>query len=223
MFLIAFFIHYCIIKNMNQQNKAQLAYQKIREKLISRTLEPGQRLVENLWAQNLNVNRADIRQAFSRLLGEGLLHAGAKGGFFVRKFTQKDMKQMNEVRLILETAAARLAINRATKKDITELTKVCDHMILMAENGYAMGVFEADLRFHEVLVRAAHNEKLENTYKIANLPLSSITPASNSNKEQLLKDSHDHCHIVEAIKKKDLSCIVKLLSTGLTDLENITE
>ena len=200
---------------MAQKNQAHSAYQKIREKLISRTIEPGQRLVENLWAQNLNVNRADIRQAFSRLLGEDLLRTGTKGGFFVREFTHKDMEQMNEVRLVLEIAAARFAISRATKQDITELTKVCEHMIFMAENGYAMGVFEADLRFHEVLVRAAHNEKLENTYKNANLPLSIGIPASNVAKEQLLKDAHDHSHIVEALKKKNLSSIVKLLSNRL--------
>jgi DNA-binding GntR family transcriptional regulator len=200
---------------MAQLNQAQTAYEKIREKLISRTLEPGQRLVESVWAQNLKVNRADIRQAFARLLGEGLLCAGAKGGFFVREFTDEDMKQMNEVRLALETAAARLAVSRATKHDIAELTKVSEHMIVMAENGYAMGVFEADLRFHEVLVRAAHNEKLESIYRNANLPLSMGMPIVKNDNARLLKDAHDHRQIVEALKKKNLPTIVELLSKGL--------
>jgi DNA-binding GntR family transcriptional regulator len=204
-------------KTMANINKAQLAYEKLREKLISRTLEPGQRLVETMWAQNLKVNRADVRQAFSRLLGEGLLRRGAKGGFFVREFMPAEMEQLTEVRLVLEIAAAKLAIDRATKQDIADLTKICDSMLHMAEHGYAMGVFEADLRFHEVLVRAAHNEKLEHIYRSSNLPLSMGVQRLNADKESLLKDAEDHNSIVKALEKKDVVSMVKLLSQGLPE------
>jgi DNA-binding GntR family transcriptional regulator len=199
---------------MAKQNQAQVAYEKIREKLISRTLEPGQRLIERIWAENLNVNRADIRQAFSRLLGEGLLSAGSKGGFFVREFTPAEMSELNEIRLILESAAAKLAINRASKGDIVQLVKICEHMRLMVENGYIMGVGEADLKFHETLIRFAHNSKLEFIYKIANLPLSKNVPA-NVTKEKLISDVADHVAIVEALKEKNLPEMLRLLSKGL--------
>jgi DNA-binding GntR family transcriptional regulator len=190
---------------MAEKNQAQSAYQKIREKLISRTLEPGYRLIESVWAENLKVNRADIRQALSRLLGEGLLKAGEKGGFFVREFTTEDMRQLNEVRFVLETAAARLAIERATADDIAALRQVCEHMKLMAENGYAMGVFEADLRFHEVLINAAHNEKLRQIYENANLPLSKSLNGLTVDKDKLLSTVNEHCELTDALSRKDLA------------------
>ena len=199
---------------MAKQNQAQAAYEKIREKLIARTLEPGQRLIERIWAENLNVNRADVRQAFSRLLGEGLLNAGPKGGFFVREFTPAEMSELNEIRLVLESAAAKLAINRATKGDIARLAKICEHMSLMVENGYKMGVGEADLKFHETLVKSAHNSKLEFIYKIANLPLSMHIPP-NVSKEKLVSDVAEHIAIVEALKKKNFPEMLKRLSMGL--------
>ena len=199
---------------MAKQNQAQAAYEKIREKLISRALEPGQRLIERIWADELNVNRADARQAFSRLLGEGLLNAGPKGGFFVREFTPAEMSELNEIRLVLEHAAAKWAVNRATKGDIAQLEKICEHMKLMADNGYRMGMGEADLEFHETLMKSAHNSKLEFIYKIANLPLSMhISP--NVDKEKLVSDVTDHIAIVEALKKKNLPEMLKLLSKGL--------
>jgi DNA-binding GntR family transcriptional regulator len=200
---------------MAKKNQAQFAYQKLREKLISRTLDPGFRLVESTWAETLQVNRADIRQALSRLLGEGLLRAGEKGGFFVREFTEEDMRQFNEVRYALETAAARLAVNRATEEDIAELQKTCDHMTLMAENGYALGVFEADLRFHEVLVRSAHNEKLEHIYASANLPLSKGLPEVVIVQKNLITTAWEHCELVKALKEKDLARLTEFLSKGL--------
>ena len=200
---------------MAKQNKAQLAYERIREKLISRSLEPKERLVERVWAERLNVNRADVRQALSRLLGEGLLEAGPKGGFFVRDFSTADMNEFNEIRLVLESAAAKFTIKRATKKDISELEQICEHMRMMAENGYIMGFGEADLKFHETLVKAAHNKKMESIYKGANLPLSLLVSREISKKE-MLKDAEVHAGIVEALKKKDLSAMIKLISKGIT-------
>ncbi|HBG26087.1 MAG: hypothetical protein A2Y10_00405 [Planctomycetes bacterium GWF2_41_51] len=203
---------------MAKQNQAQLAYEKIREKLISRTLEPGKRLIERVWAENLNVNRADVRQAFSRLLGEGLLVAGEKGGFFVKEFTLVEMKDLNEIRLVLEQAAAKFAIERATKNDIAELEKICEHLRIMSENGYLMGIGEADLKFHERLIKAAHNNKLEFIYKAANLPLSkNIT--SDVNRDKLISDVKDHIVIVDALKSKNLPKMLKLLSSGLDLME----
>jgi DNA-binding GntR family transcriptional regulator len=199
---------------MAKQNQAQVAYERIREKIISRTLESGQRLIERIWAENLNVNRADVRQAFSRLLGEGLLSTGPKGGFFVREFTPAEMRELNEIRLVLESAAAKFAIDRATKSDIMQLVKICEHMKLMVENGYIMGVGEADLKFHEILVKSSHNSKLEFLYKIANLPLSTHIPP-NVSKEKLVSDVTDHLAIVEALKKKSFPEMLRLLAKGL--------
>jgi DNA-binding GntR family transcriptional regulator len=200
---------------MAQNNQAQEAYERIREKLISRTLEPASRLKESTWAIELKVNRADVRQALSRLLGEGLLVAGGKGGFFVREFSAKEMEQFNEVRFMLEKGAASLAIDRATKEDISELQHVAGLMALMAENGYAMGVFEADLHFHERLIKAAHNERLEHLYKSANLPLTMTRAVVSADKERLLDDAAQHRGIVDAIEKKDLQKAVELLAHGL--------
>ena len=199
---------------MAKQNQAQVAYEKIREKLISRSLEPGTRLIERIWAEELNVNRADVRQALSRLLGEGLLKAGAKGGFFVAELTIADMEEFNEIRLVLESAAAKYAIKRAKKQDIAMMKKICDHMKLMAENDYIMGVGEADLKFHEMLIKAAHNKKLESIYKNSNLPLS-MNISSGVNKKQMLVDVDNHAAIVEALKKKNHPAMVKLLSKGI--------
>jgi DNA-binding GntR family transcriptional regulator len=201
---------------MAKRNQAQLAYEKIREKLVSRILEPGIRLTERVWAESLNVNRADVRQALSRLLGEGLLKSGSKGGFFVREFTSADMEEYNEIRLVLESAAAKFAISRATQEDILNLMQICEHMKLMAENGYTMGVGEADLKFHETLIKAAHNKKLELIYKSANLPLSaSMFIPKEISKQALIQDAHDHAVIVDALKNKKLSVMVELLSRGI--------
>jgi DNA-binding GntR family transcriptional regulator len=199
---------------MAKQNQAQLAYEKIRDRVVSRTILQGERLVERNWAEELGVNRSDVRQALSRLLGEGLLEAGKRGGFFVREFTKADMKEFNEIRFVLESTAAKFAIERANSTDIARLEKVCDHMKMMAENGYGKGFSEADLKFHEVLMKAAHNKKLESIYKNANLPLSELSLKDYS-RQVMVEDMKVHIGIVNALKEKDIVAMVKLLSTGV--------
>jgi DNA-binding GntR family transcriptional regulator len=200
---------------MLRTNKADKSYIYIREKLIARALRPGERLVESVWASQIDVNRADVRQAFSRLVGEGLLRAGTKG-VFVREFTLEDTRELNEIRLILETSAAELAIHRATAEDIGKLEDICDHMHLMAQNGYTLGVFEADLRFHQTFIDAAHNSRLKTLYQNANLPLSTNDHANNSiASEILIRDSNEHRMIVEALKNKDREKLRNLLSKAL--------
>jgi DNA-binding GntR family transcriptional regulator len=201
---------------MTRKNQANLSYDKIRETLLANELQPGERLKESLWAEKLGFNRADIRQAFARLHGEGLLVSGGKGGFFVRSYSDQEIHEIYELRAILEIAAARLAIERATQEDIHQLQEICNLMTILAENEYVFSIYEADLRFHSTLIRAAHNQRLEKIYFSAHLPLTFTKRASTPSKEMLLKDAIEHRQILDALIQKDLKTMTLLLTKSLT-------
>jgi DNA-binding GntR family transcriptional regulator len=201
---------------MIKKNQANISYDKIREKLLSNELEPGERLKETLWSEKLKVNRADVRQALARLHGEGLLVSGSKGGFFVRSYTDEEIYEIYELRAVLEIAAARLAIERATEEDIRQLKEICDLMTILAVNGYVYGIYEADLRFHSTLIKAAHNKRLEKTYLSANLPLTFTKNSTTPKNEMLIKGAAEHVQILEALINKDLKTIIYLLTKSLT-------
>jgi len=194
--------------------QADKAYSYIRDQLLSGNLEPGSRLAEQHLSEAAGVNRGDVRQAFSRLLAEGLVVRGEKGGVFVREYSEEDLKEIFEIRQILETAAAELAILRAEERDLQELEETAEHMLLMAENGYSLGVGEADLRFHNLLVKAAHNEKLYKIYVRENIPLSGIIhirKEQEKGQKGLIASSRDHIRIVEYLRRKEIKPIIDLL------------
>ena len=191
--------------------QADKAYAYIRDQLLSGNLEPGVRLAEQHLSEAVAVNRGDVRQAFSRLLAEGLVVRGERGGVFVREYSEEDLKEAYEVRQILETAAAELAVHRAEEKDLKELEETAEHMLLMAENGYSLGVGEADLRFHNLLVRAAHNKKLHKIYVRANIPLSGINHVQNEQGKGLVQAAEDHIRIAEGLRNKDIDAVIGLL------------
>jgi len=198
---------------MKQQ--ADVAYRQIRDRLMAGSILPGTRLVESTWADQLNVNRGDIRQALSRLLAEGTVIRGEKGGFFARDYNPQEVEEIIEVRLILETAAARLAAARATAEELRQLDEICDHMQLMAENAYEMGFTEADVRFHQLLVQAAHNRELAHTYMHANIPIAATSSHNSQDlREKLLDNARDHRSIVHSLREHEPEKAVQLLING---------
>lgn len=206
------------------------AYESLRRRLITQSVKPGDRLTEQALADEIGVNRGDIRQALSRLLAEGLVVRGKRGGVFARTYTSEYLREMAEVRMALETAAAALAIDRADQHDLAALREVVAHMSLMAEHGYEMGLNEADLRFHELLVGSAHNERFFHLYRLANVPLTfriveerrreTLSAEKEGNAETarrwMKKDARDHQAILEALERRDKETLVRLLIAGMT-------
>lgn len=187
---------------------------------MARSLKPGERLAENAWAEKLNVNRADVKQAMSRLQGEGLLQSGLKGGFFVRQFTREEMNEIYEVRIILETAAAERAVKYATNEELDQLESIARLMQDLVEKGYLMGLKEADLDFHEMLVKCSHNKKLEQLYQTANLPISVADPINNLSQTSALKTTADHLEIVKSIRNGDKDKAVDILKKQFSNIDS---
>jgi len=207
---------------MEQANKTDTAYEIIRRAILSRSLEPGERLVERTWAQKLAVNRADIRQALARLIGEGLLCSGKKGGVFVPAADPAREADGLAARLAVEIGAAHWAVINATRDDIIELQQIVTLMETLAEHKMYAGFCEADMRFHEVLVRSAHSQRLMEMYHRANFPLTLSLPRSRE-QEPLHRDAKRHKALLEALMHRDFLSLVKGLAESYSqeDKDNL--
>ncbi len=199
---------------MKANNQAEQVYEFLRKQLLSGHYDPGQRLVEQAVGEAAGGNRGDVRQALSRLLAEGLVEKGKRGGYFTSTFTREDFEETQEVRQIIEIAAVRLAVFRADEADLQELEETARHMLLLARNEYYLGVSEADLRFHEILVRAAHNSRLLALYKRANIPISGVQYLLRERmrqRDRLVSDAGDHVRIAQLLREGGLDEIIGLL------------
>jgi DNA-binding GntR family transcriptional regulator len=132
---------------------------------------PDERLGEEDWATKLNVGRAAIREALTRLHGEGLVQSGKRGGYFVTKFSDKDIRQLRELREVMETAAFAMACERVNEEQLQLIDEVCDDYDNLVKKGYFNSAWECDLRFHQLLLEASGNQHLLQTYQRSNIPL----------------------------------------------------
>jgi len=189
---------------MEERTQAELAYKELSHRILTQEIAPNERIKEQFWSQQLNVNRAAIRESLTRLLGEGVLRQGERGGYFVAEMTKDEIHEIRELREILETAALSLACDRATPKQIKEIEETCDDFANFVKKNYLTAAHEADLRFHQLLVSASRNLRLAQLYHRSHIPLfQRRTAQKSSHLEDFIQTESEHRKILEALKRKD--------------------
>ncbi|GLU53387.1 GntR family transcriptional regulator [Dyadobacter frigoris] len=201
---------------MKEDSLASKAYNELRRKILSNQLVSGSRLKEDTWAQKMEVSRITVREALTRLMGEGLIVFGEKGGFFVKSLNADDIKEIRQLREVLELGALRLAFQSIDKEKIKKLEEICDDFSAMVRGGYFGGACEADVKFHEMLIDCSKNEKLKELYRTSNIPLfhQKLGQTQTHMDDYELTDA-EHRQIVEALKSNDLPSAEEALSRHL--------
>ncbi len=197
---------------MKVDSQASSVYDEIRRQILITQLQPHVRLKEDLWAKKMNVSRVAVREALTRLLGEGLVNAGERGGYFVTEMTVEDVHQIRELREVLELASIRIGIDRITKEHVEELKNICDDFASLAEKGYIAGACEADIKFHERLVSFSGNDRLLKAYHFSHIPLFH----QRLGKTKLYLNDYkqtdkEHRQLVDALRTKNLAVAEKTL------------
>ncbi|MBW1696563.1 MAG: GntR family transcriptional regulator [Deltaproteobacteria bacterium] len=129
----------------------------LRERIVGLQYMPGEPLNEVKLSQEFNVSRTPIREALIRLSYEGLVTIIPNTGSRVSDLNIRDFQKLIELRLILETGAARLAAQNAEEKDLEELIAL-DAEIGTVREDDVFGLIACDVRFHHVIEQATHNE-----------------------------------------------------------------
>ncbi len=197
---------------MSKTTQSEEAYNELRRRILILEIRPEERLKEEFWAGRLQVSRPAVREALTRLHGEGLVVKGAKGGYFVAPMTPQDVQDIREIRGILETAAVELAAQRITPEELTSLEETCDDFAAMVRKGYHTGACEADRRFHQLLVEASGNERLVRAYRSCHVPLFHMRLGqSREYMDDYADTEREHRQIVAALAKQDAKTAVKRL------------
>ncbi len=112
------------LKAPNLRDRIELG---IRTAILSGAFGPGEQLVESAIADHLNVSRGPVREALSALDREGIVVHVPRKGFFVIDFTDKDLKEIYSLRLLLEREALARAMSRFTDADDEKFQGILVH------------------------------------------------------------------------------------------------
>jgi len=98
-------------------------HERLRDAILNLELAPGQRLSERGLEPEFAASRTPIRAALMRLESEGLVQRDGKN-WEVAPLNLEELRSLNEYREVLESASARLAIERASSDDLDALAEL---------------------------------------------------------------------------------------------------
>jgi GntR family transcriptional regulator, rspAB operon transcriptional repressor len=118
---------------------AEKAYHAVRDEILRGQLRPGTPLSRRRLARQLGMSVLPVTDALRRLEGDGLVESRARAGTRVRVPSEKDVRELYELREALESQSARLFAQRASpanRQELVRLGKQVDALFdRMAEDG----------------------------------------------------------------------------------------
>ncbi len=137
-------------------------FRELEQNIISGKYPPGMTLNEKKLCEELGVSRTPLREAFSRLEQEGLVESIPHKGAVVLGITLTDIDDIYTIKLELEGLAAKLAAERITPEELTELEEIINMTEFYISKGNVDKVVELDSRFHDIICKAGKNRALRN-------------------------------------------------------------
>ncbi|WP_460363699.1 GntR family transcriptional regulator [Actinocorallia lasiicapitis] len=137
-----------------------LAYATLKRRIVEVRLAPGDRLVERDLAAELNVSRIPLREALRMLAAEGLVLIVPGKGALVAPFTPADVKNLFDVREVLESLAARLAAANAAPDRLEPLSARLAEAREATKEGDVQRIASANAAFHAAIIGLADNPLL---------------------------------------------------------------
>lgn len=137
-----------------------VVFKTLREAILKGNLAPGERLMEIQLANQLGVSRTPIREAIRKLELEGLVIMIPRRGAEVASITEKDLKDVLEVRTSLEELAIGLACERISDEAVEELKAALKNFKAAINEGDVTKIAESDVAFHDIIFNATDNARL---------------------------------------------------------------
>lgn len=219
---------------------SDLAYDFIRERILSGEYTPGAPLMTEQLAEVIGVSRTPIRDALRQLESDGLVEIQPRLGASVRKMDLREFLELCDMRLALEGHAAALAATHRSKVELNEIKHALEAMrtltdrIAVSENEdpFLSELVKADVRFHIAIMTAAHNQLMKKEILRLHLINRVVGTTGESarggevtvNKEQ--KEAHRRevmvCHdeIYRGIEQGDASLAKAAMERHIQDIIN---
>lgn len=179
------------------------AYNAIKSAILSLKLKPGDPLVESELAQQLGISKTPVRDALLELEREGFVTKVLFKGTYVTEITLEDVREVFQLRAVLEGLAARLAAPLFSTEELEEAEKI----LVAAETALAEGDIvlcsECGERFHRLIINKADNQRLQTIILNLDDHLQRFRLLSDQINGRLNKSLKEHGKVLEALWRKD--------------------
>lgn len=193
-------------------------YLWIKNAIVQGDFKPGEHIAQESLTKKLGVSRTPVRDAIKRLEAEGLLITKPHCGAVVFQLTKKHLREIYEIRILMEQYCAARTCMIATDEQLKEIEDVSLRMINCIHDSKTF--MQLDRQFHSLICSLS---ECANTLEI----LEGLWNKCDSFKsiyyslEGRVNDTlTEHARIVQGLKKRDIEATKAAISDHLKDVVN---
>ncbi len=198
-----------LISNTNLRDQV---YDVLKKMIVLREIQPGEKINEEQLARQTGVSRTPIREALCRLANESIVRMIPRKGAFVIRQSEETLREVLEVREVLEGLIARLATvrihdrqyGRMNEKHLIRLSKCLEKIFPVPdEERNRMTYTQSDIQFHSILQEACGNRMLQSMMDTVNTHLQIIRLRTVMLPGRARKTVDEHYEILKGIEAGD--------------------
>jgi len=198
------------------------AYEWIRDAIEAREIEMGAPLPENHLAREIGVSRTPIREALRSLEQDGYVKIIPQKGAFVSEISLEDLKEIYDIRKLLEPFAALSAVNRIPEEEIDEMErgwKVLKKAAMAGEVDLTR-VSEMDLLLHMTITKYATNKRIGAIISTYHAQIKRFQKLSAQSLSNIHETIGQHLEILEKLRERDARGLSSLLYEHIAKSES---
>jgi DNA-binding GntR family transcriptional regulator len=200
-------------RNITLKNEV---YARLRQSIIMGHRLPGDKIDVREIAEEQGISITPIREALQMLHQEGLVTIKPHSGYLVTRLTLKQLRDLFEVREILELAAAERAASRISDEQIEALCRVYAGYSGDDDESYARYTDE-NRQFHRLVAEATGNRELAGLVARVHDRLARFMVMRRAGETM----QHTHARIIEALRARDPAAARQAMLDELTDTRQV--
>ncbi len=177
---------------------ADQIFEQLEHEILTGVYSRGEIFTEISLSEKLGVSRTPIREAIRRLEQERIVELTSKGASVIG-ISEKDIRDMYEIRVRTEGLAAKMAAENITEQGKKELLDIVELQEFYTEKGDADNIKNMDSKFHETLYKLSGSTVLFDTLYPLHKKVMKYRKASVQNSNRAKNSSSEHREICNAI------------------------
>lgn len=190
----------------SRQTAHEFVREMIRRAILNGELSSGSRLVQAELAATLEVSTTPVREALRDLASEGLVRFDPHRGAVVQELSGDELRDIYEIRLLLEPVAIRQAVPRITEALIERLRRLHQRM---RDEPHSAEWVDFNRTFHMAVYESGSSQRLSSIIRGLQDASVMYIGASLAESPELREEANaDHAVILDALERRDTEAAV---------------
>ncbi len=191
------------------------AYDIIRRDILSCVLLPGQQIIQSQLVEKYKLGTTPVREALQKLSHEGLVITVPRSGYIVSPITLAEVRELFEFRAILETSAARIAVQRASDEQLAKIAEQANFTYTYSDHADYPRFVSLNHAFHCSIAAASGNHRLEEALSRTLDSLTRVFHVIMDVQDSAEETRKEHLDIVAALQARDAERAVAVLNAQI--------